>query len=91
MRTIHKNITLPIDGKSYTFRLCKLGAFSGAQLLQLLRKYLPAAEVAAGSRKKVADVESRRRHGLIAGLFCCSESAEPPVPVYLALVQCSLQ
>ena len=56
MRTIHKNITLPIDGKSYTFRLCKLDAFSGAQLLQLLRKYLPAAEAAAGSRKKVADL-----------------------------------
>ena len=48
MRQIHKTITLPVDGSSFTFRLCKLDAFSGAQLLQLIRKHLPNASRAGG-------------------------------------------
>ena len=38
MRTIHKNIQLPIDGTPMDFRLTKLDAFSGASLLQLVAK-----------------------------------------------------
>ena len=44
MREIYKRITIPIDGASREFRLCKLDAFSGAHLLQLVRKYLPATD-----------------------------------------------
>ena len=52
MREIYKRITLPIDGKPYEFRLRKLDAFSGAQLLQLVRKYLPAQT----GGQKIADL-----------------------------------
>ena len=38
MRDIIKNIQLPIDGKQLDFRLTKLDAFSGAELLRLLAK-----------------------------------------------------
>ena len=38
MRDIIKNIQLPIDGKQMDFRLTKLDAFSGAELLRLLAK-----------------------------------------------------
>ena len=38
MRNIIKNIRLPIDGKQMDFRLTKLDAFSGAELLRLLAK-----------------------------------------------------
>ena len=36
MRTITKEITLPVEGTPHTFRLTKLDAFSGARVLQLL-------------------------------------------------------
>lgn len=36
MRTITKNISLPLDGTPTDFRLTKLDAFSGARLLKLL-------------------------------------------------------
>ena len=52
MREIYKRLTLPIDGKPYEFRLRKLDAFSGAQLLQLFRKYLPAQT----GGQKIADL-----------------------------------
>ncbi len=48
MRRVHKTISLPIDGSAFTFRLCKLDAFSGAQLLQLIRKHLPDVPSAGG-------------------------------------------
>ena len=38
MREIIKNIQLKIDGKPMDFRLTKLDAFSGAELLQMLAK-----------------------------------------------------
>jgi len=38
MRDIVKNIRLPIDGAEMDFRLTKLDAFSGAELLRLLAK-----------------------------------------------------
>ena len=52
MREIYKRMTLPIESKPYEFRLCKLDAFSGAQLLQLVRKYLPAQT----GGQKIADL-----------------------------------
>ena len=52
MREIYKRLTLQIDGKPYDFRLRKLDAFSGAQLLQLVRKYIP---VKTGGQK-IADL-----------------------------------
>ena len=36
MRTITKDITLPIDGEKRTFRLTKPDAFSGVEILRLL-------------------------------------------------------
>ena len=36
MRTITRDITLPIDGNPTGFRLSKLDAFSGAVLLRLM-------------------------------------------------------
>ena len=44
MRNIHKSISLSAGGETHTFRLRKLDAFSGAQLLQLIRKHLQKAE-----------------------------------------------
>ena len=41
MREIHKSLTFSVGGGARTFRLRKLDAFSGAQLLQLVRKHLP--------------------------------------------------
>ena len=41
MREIHKTLILSLEGESHTIRLRKLDAFSGAQLLQLIRKHLP--------------------------------------------------
>ena len=38
MRNIVKNIRLPIDSQQMDFRLTKLDAFSGAELLRLLAK-----------------------------------------------------
>ena len=55
MRNIHKSLNLPVDGKTCTFRLCKLDAFSGAQLLQMIRKYLPEAD-ASGKTQRIADL-----------------------------------
>ena len=43
MRTITKEITLPVEGTPHTFRLTKLDAFSGAELLRLLSRNLPPA------------------------------------------------
>ena len=45
MRQITKNIQLKMDGTPMDFRLTKLDAFSGAELLQLLAK-TPAGEAA---------------------------------------------
>ena len=47
MRDIIKNIRLPIGGTPMDFRLTKLNAFSGAELLQLLAK-VPAGGGDAG-------------------------------------------
>ncbi len=44
MREIHKTLTLSAGGEARTFRLRKLDAFSGAQLLQLIRKHLPKTQ-----------------------------------------------
>ena len=44
MREIHKTLILSIGGEPHTFRLRKLDAFSGAQLLQLIRKHLPKTQ-----------------------------------------------
>ncbi len=52
MRNIVKNIRLPIDGKQMDFRLAKLDAFSGAELLRLLAK-MPEA---SGSGELLADM-----------------------------------
>ena len=52
MRDIIKNIQLPIDGKQMDFRLTKLDAFSGAELLRLLAK-MPEA---SGSGELLADM-----------------------------------
>ena len=38
MRDIIKNIQLPVDGKPVDFRLTKLDAFSGAELMQMLTR-----------------------------------------------------
>ena len=43
MREIHKTLILSLGGEPHTFRIRKLDAFSGAQLLQLIRKHLPKA------------------------------------------------
>ena len=59
MREIYKKIVLNVDGTERTFRLKKLDAFSGAQLLQLMRKYLPGAEREAekeNGKVRVADL-----------------------------------
>ena len=47
MRQIAKNIRFPMDGTPTDFRLTKLDAFSGAELLQLLAK-VPAGGEDAG-------------------------------------------
>ena len=47
MRVITKNIQLKMDGTPTDFRLTKLNAFSGAELLQLLAK-MPAGGEDAG-------------------------------------------
>ena len=52
MRDIVKNIRLPIDGAEMDFRLTKLDAFSGAELLRLLAK-MPEA---SGSGELLADI-----------------------------------
>ncbi len=52
MRDIIKNIQLPIDGKQLDFRLTKLDAFSGAELLRLLAR-MPEAP---GSGELLADM-----------------------------------
>ena len=52
MRDIVKNIRLPIDGTEMDFRLTKLDAFSGAELLRLLAK-MPEA---SGSGELLADM-----------------------------------
>ncbi len=52
MRDIIKNIQLPIDGQQMDFRLTKLDAFSGAELLRLLAK-MPEA---FGSGELLADM-----------------------------------
>ena len=44
MRDIVKNIRLPIDGAEMDFRLTKLDAFSGAELLRLLAKMPEASD-----------------------------------------------
>ena len=44
MRIITKTITLPVDGSPTEFRLTKLDAFSGACLLQTLRRHQPENE-----------------------------------------------
>ena len=49
MRTITKEITLPVEGTPHTFRLTKLDAFSGAELLRLLSRNLPPASSESGS------------------------------------------
>lgn len=56
MREIHKRITLSIDGKSFDFRICKLDAFSGAQLLQTVKRYLPEIGVDPKKSRKLADL-----------------------------------
>ena len=38
MRTITKNLSIPLNGKSMDFRLTKLDAFSGVTLLRLLSR-----------------------------------------------------
>ena len=38
MREIAKNISIPVDGKLWDFRLTKLDAFSGASLLRLMAR-----------------------------------------------------
>ena len=48
MRTITKEITLPVEGTPHTFRLTKLDAFSGAELLRLLSRNLPPASSESG-------------------------------------------
>ena len=52
MRNIIKNIQLSIDGTEMDFRLTKLDAFSGAELLRLLAK-MPEA---SGSGELLADM-----------------------------------
>ena len=49
MRTITKEITLPVEGTPHTFRLTKLDAFSGAELLRLLSRNLPPASSESAS------------------------------------------
>ena len=44
MRTIIKNITIPVDGETKSFRLKKLDAFSGVSLLRLVLRRLPEME-----------------------------------------------
>ena len=47
---------MDIDGEEKTFRVTKLDAFSGAQLLQLVRRYMPKAEEMNGKGQKVGDL-----------------------------------
>ncbi len=56
MREIHKTVRLTLDGKPQTFRLCKLDAFSGAQLLQTVKRYLPEIESDPKRSRKIADL-----------------------------------
>ena len=56
MRDIYKRIALSIDGKSFDFRICKLDAFSGAQLLQTVKRYLPEIGANPKRSQKLADL-----------------------------------
>ena len=49
MRTITKTLTLPVGETSYDFRLTKLDALSGASLLRLIKKHLPAGGAETGA------------------------------------------
>ncbi len=49
MREIHKTVSFPVDGETKTFRITKLDAFSGACLVRMIRKYLPAEAAEAPS------------------------------------------
>ena len=55
MRTITKNISLPVDGERREFRLTKLDAFSGAALLRLIRRHLPAESLESASADQLPD------------------------------------
>ena len=66
MRDITKPLTLTLDGKPETFRLKKLDAFSGAALLRLLAKHLPASSTASADE---TGKESDSASGLLFTLF----------------------
>ena len=55
MREIIRNIRMEMDGKPMDFRLTKLDAFSGAELLQLLAK-MPAADGEAGPEQSLVGI-----------------------------------
>ena len=53
MRTISKTTELSIAGAPRTFRLTKLDAFSGAKVMRLVLRYLPAGQ---GTPDRAAEV-----------------------------------
>ena len=55
MREIIRNIRMDMDGKPMDFRLTKLDAFSGAELLRMLAK-MPAADGETGPEQTLVGI-----------------------------------
>ena len=70
MRTIIKNIRLPVDGTPYDFRLKKLDAFSGVSLLRMLSR---APQPGASAGKETAE-GSEKPDSLQSVLFALPEA-----------------
>ena len=78
MREIHKTLILSLGGEPHTFRLRKLDAFSGAQLLQLIRKHLPKAPESGTTLASLIDpiflsLSPEELRSLMASCLSCTE------------------
>ena len=75
MRSITREITLPLDGGAADFRLTRLDAFSGVFLLRLLQRYMPEGE--GGVPRFLADVPDYEMRVLMRA---CLNHAEIRLP-----------
>ena len=78
MREIHKTLILSLGGEPHTFRLRKLDAFSGAQLLQLIRKHLPKAPESGATLASLIDpiflsLSPEELRSLMVSCLSCTE------------------
>ena len=79
MREIIKNIQLKMDGKPMDFRLTKLDAFSGAELLQMLAK-MPAGGGADPEQTLVGLFSSLPAEDLRSLMVSCLNHVEVLLP-----------